>query len=80
MVELFLAGDLDEARTLQFAYLPLIQALFEEPNPVPVKAAVKAMGFDVGDVRLPLLEIGEEAMRQLRSAMRAAGVENRVAV
>ena len=79
MVRHFLRCDVAEARRLQLAYLPLIETLFREPNPVPVKAAVRLLGFDVGEVRLPLLAASEETLARLtaetagRRAQRAAG-------
>jgi len=70
----FLEGDLGEARHLQLRYLPLIQTLFSEPNPIPVKAAVNALGFDVGNVRLPLTPATPETLRTLRERMREVGL------
>lgn len=57
MAHAWLDGDVETARRLQLRYLPLIQALFAEANPIPVKAAVGWLGFDVGPVRMPLTEI-----------------------
>ena len=74
MVHTFLAGDLEESRRIQLEYYPLIGALFREPNPIPVKAAVAALGYDVGDVRLPLVPISDEAAAELRLRMREAGL------
>jgi 4-hydroxy-tetrahydrodipicolinate synthase len=70
----FLDGRLDEARELQLRYLPLIAALFREANPIVVKAAVRALGFAVGEVRLPLVPVGRDAQRELLEQMRAAGL------
>jgi 4-hydroxy-tetrahydrodipicolinate synthase len=80
MVRLFLEGDLERSRRLQLRYLPLIQALFREPNPVPVKAAVRALGFEVGDARLPLLNASDETVEILRARMREVGIAVGVAV
>jgi 4-hydroxy-tetrahydrodipicolinate synthase len=80
MVRLFLEGDLERSRRLQFRYLPLIQALFREPNPVPVKAAVRALGFDIGNARLPLLNASDETVEVLRERMRAVGLSAEVGV
>ena len=74
MAKAFLAGDVAEARRLQLALLPLVAALFREPNPMPVKAAVRLLGFDVGPLRLPLVEPTDAVMAELREAMRNAGV------
>lgn len=80
MVRHFLDGDLESSRRLQLRYLPLIQALFREPNPVPVKAAVRALGFAVGDARLPLLNASDETVAVLRERMREVGLSSGVGV
>ena len=74
LVHAFLEGRLEEARELQLRYLPLVRALFYEANPIVVKAAVRALGFDVGEVRLPLVPPTAEALAVLRDAMREAGL------
>ncbi len=80
MVRLFLEGDVEASRRLQLRYLPLIQALFREPNPVPVKAAVRALGFAAGDARLPLLNASDETVTVLRQRMHEVGLASEVAV
>lgn len=55
-----LAGDFDTASELQCAMLPLIDALFSEVNPIPVKAAMALIGFDCGGCRLPLASLSKE--------------------
>jgi 4-hydroxy-tetrahydrodipicolinate synthase len=74
MVHRFLAGDVEEARRLQLGFLPLIQALFREPNPIPIKAAVETLGFAVGPTRLPLIPITEPARRELLERMNDLGI------
>jgi len=74
MAKAFLAGDLVEARRLQLDYLPLIAALFREPNPIPVKAGVGMLGFDVGRVRLPLVDPSPAALDALRAEMERMGL------
>jgi 4-hydroxy-tetrahydrodipicolinate synthase len=74
MAKTFLDGDVAEARRLQLGLLPLIGALFREANPMPVKAGVRLLGFDVGPLRLPLVEPSDAVMAELREAMRNAGV------
>jgi 4-hydroxy-tetrahydrodipicolinate synthase len=74
MVALFLNGEAAAAAELQLRYLPLIAALFREPNPVPVKAAMRELGFNVGAVRLPLLPASQETVLELRSCMRVLGL------
>lgn len=54
-----LQGDFDSAASLQIKLLPLIEALFSEVNPIPVKAAMKLIGYDCGSCRLPLTALSE---------------------
>lgn len=77
MAHVFLAGDVAAARQLQFRYLPLIAALFAEANPIPVKAAVEWLGFDVGAVRLPLTAISAPIRERLIAALTLAGLKPR---
>ncbi|MCY9516116.1 4-hydroxy-tetrahydrodipicolinate synthase [Paenibacillus apiarius] len=56
MIELYLAGQPGEAARLHQKLYPVFKGLFEFPNPVPVKYALQLKGFDVGGVRLPLVE------------------------
>ena len=74
MATAFLEGRVDEARRLQLGYLPLINTLFKEPNPIPVKAGVGMLGFDVGPVRLPLTPASPAILEALRSEMGAMGL------
>ena len=69
MCDAALAGDFDTASALQCRMLPLIEALFSEVNPIPVKAAMKEIGFDCGECRLPLCEIGKETLQKLRNCI-----------
>ncbi|MGQ0561943.1 MAG: 4-hydroxy-tetrahydrodipicolinate synthase [Gemmatimonadota bacterium] len=77
MVHTWLDGDLDTARALQLRYLPLVSALFAEPNPIPVKAALSWLGFDAGPVRLPLTEITAPIRERLERALTETGLEPR---
>jgi len=74
MVQAYLAGATAEATSLQLQYLPLVQALFAESNPIPVKAAVAMLGFKVGGLRLPLTEALPATKERLRTAMRDVGL------
>lgn len=65
MAQAALAGDFDTAADLQCQMLPLIDALFREVNPIPVKAAMKMVGFDCGNCRLPLGKAAKETIEQL---------------
>lgn len=66
-----LDGDFDTATALQLEMLPLIEALFSEVNPIPVKAAMKLLGYDCGDCRLPLTEISQINLQQLKKVLRS---------
>ena len=69
-----LAGRHDEAAALDARLAPLHKALFVEPNPIPVKWAVKRMGLIGPGIRLPLTPLSEGKQGAVESAMRAAGV------
>lgn len=74
MVELFLAGNLQESLDLQFKLLPLIDALFCEVNPIPVKTAMNLMGFDMGPLRLPLADMADNNFALLKQRMQEYGL------
>jgi 4-hydroxy-tetrahydrodipicolinate synthase len=74
MAHSFLKGDVQTARELQLRYLPLVATLFSEPNPVPVKAGVRAIGFAVGDVRLPLVDLQPGTRQTLLERMAEVGI------
>lgn len=60
-----LDGDFDTACELQCAMLPLIELLFAEVNPIPVKYAMRYAGFDCGSCRLPLGQLSRENMKKI---------------
>lgn len=64
-----LAGDFDTAAELQLTLLPLIGALFSEVNPIPVKAAMKLIGYDCGECRLPLNSLSPEKQHKLKALL-----------
>ncbi|MCR5272335.1 MAG: 4-hydroxy-tetrahydrodipicolinate synthase [Lachnospiraceae bacterium] len=70
----FFDGDLERARQIQMKGLPLIDALFSEVNPIPVKTAMNMMGMEVGPLRLPLSAMGEAAKAKLREEMVTYGL------
>ena len=74
MVKRFFAGDITGSAAMQLAYLPLINALFCEVNPIPVKAAMEALGFCSGDIRLPLTPMEDEHRAKLLAEMKKAGL------
>lgn len=70
IVDLCLKGDYQKARELQLKYLDLINALFIEVNPIPVKEAMNMLGMNVGGYRLPLCEMDEKNREILRGKLR----------
>ena len=69
-----LNGDFKQGAQIQLRYLDLIDKLFIEVNPIPVKAALNLMGLDVGSPRMPLCDITPEGREKLEKAMKAAGL------
>ncbi len=69
MVMKYLNGNIKSALDIQLKYLDLIEALFCEVNPIPVKAAMKLLGYDVGGLRLPLTELEEANRERLKESM-----------
>lgn len=65
MTESALAGDFDTAAALQCELMPLINLLFKEVNPIPIKYAMRYVGFDCGECRLPLGKISIDTKRAL---------------
>ncbi len=70
----FLEGDVAGARQLQLDLLPLINALFCEVNPIPVKAAMARLGFGANVLRSPLCEMDENNEAKLVACMKQAGL------
>jgi 4-hydroxy-tetrahydrodipicolinate synthase len=71
----FLAGDVAGAMELQKQYLALTNALFCEVNPIPVKAAMAALGFCENYLRLPLVPMEEGHRQHLLACMRGVGLD-----
>jgi 4-hydroxy-tetrahydrodipicolinate synthase len=74
MVDAFAAGDLQKARALHYRMSPLIDALFIETNPIPVKAALSLMGKIDYELRLPLCRMLPKNEESLKKAMQAYGL------
>lgn len=70
----FLDGDVARSRELQMKSLPLVDALFSEVNPIPVKKALNLMGMEVGSLRSPLCEMSAEKAKILEQEMRNFGL------
>ncbi|MCI9347699.1 MAG: 4-hydroxy-tetrahydrodipicolinate synthase [Oscillibacter sp.] len=70
----WLAGNHEKAVANQLKYLKLMNDLFLEVNPIPVKAAMNMIGLNVGPMRLPLCEMGEANAAVLRNSLKEAGL------
>ena len=77
MVSSFFEGNIKRSAYLQLKSKALIDALFCEVNPIPVKEAMNMMGFDVGSVRLPLYEMEESNKERLRKELLNYGLLRR---
>ena len=75
MCKTFFAGDVKAAMDMQVKYLPLTNALFCEVNPIPVKAAMAALGFCENYLRLPLVPMEDAHEAMLRQKMRELGLK-----
>ncbi|MDY6041961.1 MAG: 4-hydroxy-tetrahydrodipicolinate synthase [Candidatus Faecousia sp.] len=64
-----LDGDFDTAAALQIQLQPLVEALFAEVNPIPVKQAMQFIGYDCGGCRLPLTPLSDENREKLRALL-----------
>ncbi len=70
----FMEGNVKKAREIHYRILPVVDALFTESNPVPLKEALQIMGvIDSSEVRLPLLPISKENRDRLKQALEAGG-------
>lgn len=75
MIAAFQNGDTKKAMEMQRKVLPLVDALFSEVNPIPVKKAMNLMGMEVGTLRTPLTEMSAEKAAVLEKAMREFGLK-----
>ena len=71
----FFEGDVKGSLDLQLKAIPLIEKLFCEVNPIPVKKAMELMGKDCGPLRMPLTELSPEHTKALAQAMKGFGIE-----
>lgn len=74
MVHHFLNGNFSSALSMQLETLPLIQALFCEVNPIPVKAALSMLGYSGCNLRLPLVEMSSSGKERLQLEMKKLGL------
>lgn len=73
MVMLYLEGKVEESRKLQLKMKPLIDALFVEVNPIPVKTAMNLLGYNVGKLRLPLTAMSDKNLELLKTRLTEYG-------
>ncbi len=73
MCEAYFKGDIDKARELQVKHTGLINALFSDVNPIPVKEAMNILGMDVGPCRLPLYPMADSLKENLRNKLIECG-------
>ncbi len=74
MCQAFFDGDTKKAEKLQVEYADLIDALFCEVNPIPVKVAMRKLGYNAGPLRMPLSEMEPQHEKQLEDALRNHGL------
>ncbi len=70
MIDAFFAGDVRRATEIHLRFWPLFKVLFITTNPVPVKAALALAGFDVGSLRLPLVEATPKERDQIAAVLK----------
>lgn len=75
LVQKFLDGDIDASKKLQLDMKPLIDALFIEVNPIPIKTAMNLLGFKVGNLRLPLADMNEKNIEVLKQELINKGLK-----
>mgnify|MGYP000220076572 FL=1 len=73
-VQSFFAGDVAGSAKMQFEVLELVDALFCEVNPIPVKHALNLMGMEVGPLRMPLCPMEDANLERLKKAMKNYGI------
>ena len=71
----FFAGDVKESARLQLQAIPLVEQLFSEVNPIPVKKAMQLMGMECGGLRMPLTELTKGHEETLKAAMKEFGIK-----
>lgn len=74
MVAKFISGDVEGSRKMMYKSLNLIKSLFIDVNPIPVKHAMNLMGLNIGNCRLPLVEMGENNIHILKDSMKNYGL------
>ena len=68
-------GDVEKARKLQLDMLDLINNLFIEVNPVPIKTAMNLLGYNAGNLRMPLIDMAEDNLEKLKKSLTDFGLK-----
>lgn len=74
LVEEFFNGNIDKAKEIQLDMMSLIDLLFVETNPIPIKTALNLMGFEMGELRKPLVEMEEGNLNLLKEELKRRGL------
>ena len=74
LTDSFFSGNLEEARNIQLESIDVIEALFSEVNPIPVKYALNTLGYNFGKPRLPLTELSDKNKDRLIKSMKEYGL------
>ena len=69
MIQAFITGNVQEATRIHLELLPLFKVLFMTTNPIPLKAALELMGWNVGEPRLPLVPLSSENRSLLKAVL-----------
>ncbi|MGD1904719.1 MAG: 4-hydroxy-tetrahydrodipicolinate synthase [Leptolyngbyaceae cyanobacterium] len=78
MIQYFEAGHIEQATALHLELFPLFKGLFGMTNPIPIKAALKIQGWEVGDVRSPLSSVSAEVKTSLTELLKSLSLLNAV--
>jgi 4-hydroxy-tetrahydrodipicolinate synthase len=70
MIDLIVKNDVQSAAEIHRRLVPLVKALFIEPNPAPVKYALNSLGINVGDPRLPLVKVTEATGKKVADVLK----------
>ena len=73
--EYYFNGEVDKSRDLQLKMLDLINNLFIEVNPVPIKTAMNLLGFNAGNLRMPLVDMDNANLEKLKKSMTDFGMK-----
>lgn len=75
MCELYFEGKTKESAAMQLKMMDLVEKMFIDVNPIPVKNAMNMMGFDVGDLKLPLVDLDEANAEKVRKSLLDYGLK-----